>query len=104
MSDIDISRLRQSILEDGAEDYTGLYEIIWSLNAHYPAIDRATKLAAARPIVLELLQRGEILLFTNRWASNNYDPVPADKASELAASSKSWDAPTDDPYVCYATP
>lgn len=104
MSDIDINRLRQLILEDGAEDYTGLYEIIWSLNTHYPTIDRATKLAAARPIVLDLLQRGEIFLFTNRWAPSHYDPVSADKASEIAASSKSWDDPGEDTYVCYATP
>jgi hypothetical protein len=104
VSDIDINRLKQSILEDGAEDYTGLYEIIWSLNTHYPEIDHATKLSAARPIFLDLLRRGEVILFSTRWASSQYDPVPADKAVELATSPKSWEDPGDDPYVCYATP
>ena len=104
MSDIDINRLRQSILEDGAEDYTGLYEIIWSLNTHYPEVDRATKVSASRPILLDLLRRGEVILFTTRWASSQYDPVPSDKAVELATSPKSWEDPSGDPYVCYATP
>ena len=94
MSDIDINRLRQSILEDGAEDYTGLYEIIWSLNTHYPEVDRATKVSASRPILLDLLRRGEVILFTTR----------SDKAVELATSPKSWEDPSGDPYVCYATP
>ena len=75
MSEIDTDRLRQSILDDGAEDYTGLYEIIWSLNTHYPEIDRATKLSVARPVFLDLLGRGEIILFTTRWASSHYEPV-----------------------------
>jgi hypothetical protein len=104
VSEIDTDWLRQEILGSGAEDYTGLYEIIWSLNTHYPNVTREAKLAAAGPIVLDLLRCGEIMLFTTRWATNQFDPVPASRASELAAQLTSWDDPTDDPYVCYATP
>jgi hypothetical protein len=104
MSDIDMSKLRQTILDDGDKDYTGLYEIIWSLNTHYPDVERVAKVAAARKITLDLLREGEISFYTTRWASNHYDPVPAAEAFRLAASPEAWDDPSDDPYVCYATP
>ena len=104
MTDIDISKLRQAIVEDGDEDYTGLYEIIWSLNTHYPDIARDAKVAAARGIALDLLREGRISLYTTRWASNKYDPIPSTEATQLVESAEAWDDPGDDPYVCYATP
>ena len=103
MSEIDTDWLQQEILGDGTDDYTGLYEIIWSLNTHYPDVAREAKFTAARSIVLDLLKRGDISLFTTRWCTNQFDPVPSNEALDLAAQSTSWDDPTDDPYVCYAT-
>jgi hypothetical protein len=104
MRDIDKSDLRRRILEDGSEDYTGLYEIIWSLNTHYPDVPRETKMTAARGVMLDLLQSGEIALYKTRWASNEYVAVPPSEALTVAQSAEAWGDPKDDPYVCYATP
>jgi hypothetical protein len=42
---IDMNQLCEEVLSDGADDYFGLYEIIWSLNGHYPGLSRDQKLA-----------------------------------------------------------
>ena len=86
MRDIDKSDLRRRILEDGSEDCTGLYEIIWSLNTRYPGIPRETKVAAARDVTLDLLRSGEVALYTTRWASNEYVPVHRQSVTSQSAS------------------
>lgn len=99
-----MSRLRAAIVEDGRDDYTGLYEIIWSLNTHYPEIALDTKVEAARKIVLDLLQNREITLFTNRWPTNHFEPVPPENEFQLAAATQAFEDPTDGPCLWYATP
>ena len=42
---IDMNQLREEVLSDGADDYFGLYEIIWSLNGHYLGLSRDQNLA-----------------------------------------------------------
>ena len=56
-SPIDQAKLRQEVLSDGEEDYTGLYEIVWSLNTQYPEVSRDLKVVAARAIVADLVKR-----------------------------------------------
>lgn len=68
---IDSDKLRDDILSDGDEDYTGLYEIIWSLNHKYPGVSRKDKVAIARPVFADLIREGRVSLFETVWASNN---------------------------------
>ena len=99
-SAIDINKLRDEVLSDGAGDYFGVYEIIWSLNGHYPDVGREQKISAARTVAL--LQEDKISLFKTVWASNRYDPVSKDEALRSLRSDDAWKDPTEDPYFCYA--
>ena len=99
---IDQVKLREEILGDGQDDYFGLYEIIWSLNDHYPDIGRDLKIAAARAIIRDLLMEGGISLYRTVWASNHYDSVPSDEALRAIDGPSAWEDPSDDPYFCYA--
>lgn len=91
------------ILEDGRDDHTGLYEIIWSLNTKYPDVARGAKVTAAREVVLDLLRDREIALFTNRWASSSFVPVPLEREEEFASADQAFDDPTDAECLWYAT-
>lgn len=99
---IDHARLREEILSDGAEDYFGLYEIIWSLNGQYPDVSRDLKIAAARAVTVDLLNEGRISLYRTVWASNRYDPVQLEEALHAVGTAAPWEDPSDAPYLCYA--
>jgi hypothetical protein len=101
-SPIDQAKLRQDVLSDGKEDYTGLYEIVWSLNTQYPDVSRDLKVAAARAIVTGLLREGQVALYRTVWASNRYEPVPQKDALGALGASAAWEDPSDQPYLCYA--
>src|SRR6266550_3573839 len=74
-SPIDPAKLREEVISDGEGDYTGLYEIVWSLNTQYPRLDPDLKVAAARAVVADLLRDGRVSLYRPAWASNRYYPV-----------------------------
>ena len=99
---IDHTKLRAEIISDGEDDYTGLYEIIWSLNSAYPDLPRAPKVAAARAVTAELLNEGRLRFYKTIWASNDFEPVSAAVARAAVSSDEAWDDPTEDPYFCYA--
>jgi hypothetical protein len=99
---IDEARLRREVLSDGEEDYTGLYEIIWSLNTQYPDVSRDLKIAAAQAVVAELLKEGHLAVYRTTWASNRFEPVPQQDAVVALGVPEAWEDPTDQPYFCYA--
>jgi hypothetical protein len=47
MNKLEDSEVDRKILTLACEDYTGLYEIIWSLNTLHPEIGETEKIAAA---------------------------------------------------------
>ncbi len=101
-SPIDQGKLREEVLSDGEGDYTGLYEIVWSLNTQYPRLDHDLKLAAARAVVADLLRDGRVSLYRTVWASNRYDPVSQSEALSALDSPAAWADPSAEPYLCYA--
>jgi hypothetical protein len=100
---IDSDQLRQEILEDGTEDYTGLYEIIWSLNHKYPAVSREQKVAIARKVFSELLRENRVAVFENVWASGNFAPVDPKTALNAVANDSAWEDPGPGPALWFAT-
>jgi len=100
---IDLERLRREILEDGEEDYCGLYEIIWSLNTKYPDVDRHTKIESARSAFLPLAREGQVSLFESVWASSDYKPVSQADALRKLEDVSVWSDPTEKPYLSYTT-
>src|SRR6266550_2399501 len=104
-SPIDPAKLREEVLSDGEGDYTGLYEIVWSLNTQYPRLDRDLKVGAARAVVADLLRDGRVSLYRlyrTAWASNRYDPVSQSDALNALDAPAAWADPSDQPYLCYA--
>ena len=101
-SPIDPAKLREEVLSDGEGDYTGLYEIVWSLNTQYPRVDYDLKVAAARAVVADLLRNGRVSLYRTAWASNRYDPVSQSEALNALDAPAAWADPSDQPYLCYA--
>src|SRR6266699_4841206 len=99
---IDQAKLRQDVLSDGKQDYTGLYEIVWSLNTQYPDVSRDLKIAAARAILADLLKESHVALYRTVWASNRYEPVPAKDALGALGAPAAWEDPSNQPYLCYA--
>jgi len=99
---IDMNKLREEVLSDGADDYFGLYEIIWSLDSHYPDVSRDHKIRGARTIALALLEEGKISLYMTVWASNYYESVPREDALRALRTDDAWKEPTEAPYFCYA--
>lgn len=43
------------VLEAGEEDYSGLYEVIWELNAKFPVVPESEKIRLAREALEECL-------------------------------------------------
>ena len=102
---IDELALERQVLSDGVEDWCGLYEIIWSLSTKHPGLSLEAKLAAAKPVVLRLLQRGHIQLARSTWGSDTLNVVPASESEELVRRADSWDSPDVDPdrrYLSFA--
>ncbi len=100
---IDLRDLRDEVYLDGKDDYFGLYEIIWSLNAKYPDVSKAAKVAAAQTVLQDLLREGSITLFTTVWPPSDYTPVPPELALDAIAGASAWDDPGGGPYLCYTT-
>jgi hypothetical protein len=101
-SPINQAKLREDVLSDGEGDYTGLCEIVWSLNTQYPGLDRNLKVAAARAVLADLLTDGRVSLYRTVWASNRYDPVSQSEALSALHVPATWADPSDEPYFCYA--
>jgi hypothetical protein len=100
---IDSKQLRADILSDGKEDYTGLYEIVWSLNQKYPDVSREAKVTEARTVFADLLREDRVSVFETTWGSSNYKPVPKADATSALRNDSAWSDPTDEPYLCFAT-
>jgi hypothetical protein len=100
---IDSEQLRRDILEDGREDYYGLYEIIWSLNHKYPAVSREQKIAVARQVFTELLRDGRVEVFENVWASKDFKPVNPKTAVDAVKTDAAFADPGPDASLWFAT-
>jgi hypothetical protein len=98
---LDANELEITALKLGSEDRYGLYEIIWALNSRYPTVPEDEKLAVARQAG-NLLGRGRVSLYRQRWADNDStSPLDAVGAQRAPEDPNSW-APGDD-LVTYET-
>ena len=104
MDSIDTAKLRQSILSDGVDDYFGLYEIIWGLNAKYPDMDGSEKLAVAIPVAADMLAQGLIELYASTWTPTSHRQMNAGEAAAAIRDLVSWMPPDErgGGYVAFA--
>ena len=99
---IDLVQLRQSIVSDGQDDYYGLYEVVWGLNAQYPHTTEAEKRSAVQEVVRGLLNEGAVVLYRTRWGTDTYEALRLSEAVAVLTDAKCCDAPDQRAYICYA--
>lgn len=85
--------LRLLALDAGAEDWTGLYELIWSANRVWPNASTEVKIAAAISAVLDLLRSGYLEFRRNRWTTRESERIPDREAEAIVAESASYEPP-----------
>ena len=85
--------LRLLALDGGAEDWTGLYELIWSANRVWPNASTEVKIAAAISAVLELLRSGHLEFRRSWWATRETEQIPRREAEAIVGESASYDRP-----------
>ena len=79
-------------LEMACEDYHGLYEIVWALNAAFPEVTKEQKISVATQAVDSLIQRGLIEMFESKWAAPQQPRlVPASLFYASADRPETWD-------------
>ena len=92
-------------LEAGAEDYTGLYEIIWELNNKFPSVAEAEKIRMARQAIEHCLSQGLVELYQTCWPPVEYIPAPEDAARAALALDATWRMEQGGPkaFLAYCT-
>ena len=73
------------------EEWSGLYEIISSLNTAHPEVSAAAKIDAVRPVLGVLLERGHLELGWLEWPEGR-PPIPIEtpEAIRLLDDPQSW--------------
>lgn len=90
MNAIDIEKL---LLASAAEDYAGLYEAIWELNAAFPSVSLGDKYDTAAAALRALLGRGWIALYERSPLPDGeyrYQAIPAAAVESVLANPVSW--------------
>lgn len=92
---VDVTKIMDLLRDDAAEDYLGLYEIVWTLNTLYPEVPEREKIVAALPVVARALSEGSHKLFvTIGWPPAQYEQVVDRLAPEIIRHEWSWQVPS----------
>ena len=81
------------ILELAEDDYTGLWEFVWSAGAIGPQVEGGTLLSSLRVALLNLLAAGKIRLYRGRRFSGEEKLVASSEVESLIAKTDSWEPP-----------
>ena len=99
--------LATEILSNACDDFTGLYEVLWTLNRIHPDVPEDTKLAAAQHVVLTLLKLHFIQMYETTWQTPRYTPLLEAQADVVIRDPRSWNPPPQEGlglyYCCTAT-
>jgi hypothetical protein len=87
-------------LRGATEDYFGLHEVLWELNAEFPEALESTKLQVAIAAVERLLQDGLVDVYAATWARDAFAPVPRSQVVDLLRQARSWQP--EEEYLCIA--
>jgi hypothetical protein len=101
-----VERVRLIALSDANEDWTGLYELIWSLNRIYPDLEESEKVKMAVHALTSLIEAGLIELGLALWKTQAIRTVPPEEYSRAISNQDAWKSPDDvngDTYYCFAT-
>ncbi len=99
---MDPDKLRVVALTNACEDYQGLHELVRYLNGREPHSTEAQRIAAASAALVELLKAGYVSLYSNVWATDNWQPLASDRQSAVALDPASYAPPPDPPGTYYS--
>lgn len=86
-----LSQAERTILELATEDFYGLWEVRWEIERLFPAAELDEVLARSREVVLHLLRRGWIDVFSGELKGNDMLPVDEAALAEVLGSPESWE-------------
>jgi hypothetical protein len=72
------------------EDDQWLWEVVWDLNARFPAAGQEEKIRLARQAVSELLASGFIELWRGVWPDGPVEPLGAAEIERLHVEAEPW--------------
>ncbi|MEA3502006.1 MAG: hypothetical protein U9R47_04470 [Actinomycetota bacterium] len=77
----------------GIEDVSGLWEMVWDLNARYDAGRDGLNRAASLGVIFDLCERGWVRLYRCHEPYGDLEVVPRDDVYPLLLKESSWDEP-----------
>ena len=92
---IDLHIAKSLAVSYGVEDYTGLYELIWGLNTHYPEVDAETKVRAADKAMRSLLDAGHVQLHDSRQEGPSEETLTIEATVRLLDDPAVWKPPLE---------
>ena len=105
---IDPKTTEAEILSSGAEDWFGLYEIVWGLNSKHPGTSMGDKYQAAEAALRSLLARGWVQLYREVGTGQGplrHDPIDPSAYDEILSNPTGWYPEYDGIRIVYtATP
>lgn len=85
--------MKREIIWSGHEDWTGLWEIVWSLQTEYPDLRGTPARDEARKLLEELLRCGSVYLCLFDEDTNSETMMPEQEALAVLARDESWEPP-----------
>jgi hypothetical protein len=100
-----VDLLTRNLLWSGVEDYTGLWNVVFEVQAVNGSQSIEDARGSARRIVHSLLVDGLIELFTCPWPPDNdaFEGVPPDDRSDILQDDMSWTVDKEGPLIWYVT-
>jgi hypothetical protein len=81
------------ILDLAAEDYTGLWELVWGAEAKNPAVETTTLRELLLTSVNKLIADGKVRLYRGTHFAGEETVVSTAETTELLARENSWEPP-----------
>ena len=84
----------REILWAAADDWTGLWEAVWSLQTLWPELTGKPAQREARSLLKELVSQGLVYICFFDELTNEERPVTAEEAYDLLDAAKNWQPPS----------
>ena len=81
------------ILDLAADDYTGLWELVWGARAKSPELETATHHKLLLAALENLIADGKVKLYRGTRFTGEENPVSAADTGELLLRTDSWEPP-----------
>ena len=70
-----------------------LWEMVWSLNKEFPAVEVGAKVVLARQVVLALTLKAGIELWRGNWPTGPVAPLSQEEMARILAEDAPWHDP-----------